>query len=35
MEDGAMEYLEITFYLAMGIAAISMTAAMWALLRWR
>jgi hypothetical protein len=32
---GAMEYVEITFYLAMGIAAISMTAAVWALLRWR
>ena len=31
----AMEYVEITFYLALGIAAISMTAAVWALLRWR
>jgi predicted membrane channel-forming protein YqfA (hemolysin III family) len=32
---GAMEYLEIMFYVAMGIAVISMTAAMWDLLRWR
>jgi hypothetical protein len=32
---GAMEYVEITFYLAMAIAAISMIAALWGLLRWR
>jgi hypothetical protein len=32
---GAMEYLEIMFYVAMGIAVIFMTASMWALLRWR
>jgi hypothetical protein len=30
-----MDYLEIMFYVAMGMAVISMTAAMWALLRWR
>jgi len=30
-----MDYVEITFYIAMGLTAISMTAALWALLRWR
>jgi hypothetical protein len=30
-----MDYVEIAFYFAMAIAALSMTAAVWALLRWR
>jgi hypothetical protein len=30
-----MDYVEITFYVVMGLTAISTTAALWALLRWR